>query len=187
MVGSEQGDRAPVRAPGTAGDGDHRGDADGAAPVGGPDLLDELTGLGNDIAVRRRFDQDEGRPATLVLLDCLRFCEVNRAHGHAAGDAVLVQAARALEQAAPARARLARCQGDHFLVLVPDRVPAAALAHDLAAAAAVPLPSGDRLRLSVGAASGTVGEELLRAADEICAGHSKRQRRQDEREAGAGA
>jgi diguanylate cyclase (GGDEF)-like protein/PAS domain S-box-containing protein len=86
---------------------------------------DDLTGLSNrrwflealarHIASRRR--EDTG--GALLLLDLDHFKELNDALGHAAGDRLLVQVARALRDDLRADDVLARLGGDEFAVLLP--------------------------------------------------------------------
>lgn len=90
---------------------------------------DALTGLPN----RRRFSDalDEAisvRPApdeavAVILLDLDSFKDVNDTLGHLAGDRLLVEVGRRLEDAAPNGALLARMGGDEFTLLL--RLPSA--------------------------------------------------------------
>jgi diguanylate cyclase (GGDEF)-like protein len=89
-------------------------------------LRDPLTGLLN----RRGLDADlqrewlrlqRGGPAFAVLaLDLDHFKAVNDRWGHLAGDALLVQVARRLQQTARQIDTVARVGGEEFLVLVPQ-------------------------------------------------------------------
>ena len=56
----------------------------------------------------------------LLLLDLDRFKEVNDTLGHAAGDALLIEAARRMQQGLRASDLLARQGGDEFMVLLHD-------------------------------------------------------------------
>jgi len=92
---------------------------------------DALTGLAN----RRHFQSavagflhDGGLAGTLYLLDMDRFKQVNDAHGHAAGDAALVQTAHRLRGAVGASDLVVRWGGEEFVVLVPPLDAAAAQA-----------------------------------------------------------
>ncbi|MBY0337215.1 MAG: GGDEF domain-containing protein, partial [Acetobacteraceae bacterium] len=94
---------------------------------------DPLTGLAN----RRGFGEAchaamaraarEGRPATAVLMDIDRFKAINDGWGHAAGDAVLRDVARALSGALRPGDALGRVGGEEFALLVPGLSPAEAL------------------------------------------------------------
>ena len=87
--------------------------------------VDELTGLPNrraflgvladHLASRRREDSR----GSLLVLDLDRFKELNDTLGHAVGDRVLVQAARAMEERLRTTDFLGRLAGDEFAVLLP--------------------------------------------------------------------
>jgi diguanylate cyclase (GGDEF)-like protein/PAS domain S-box-containing protein len=73
------------------------------------------------------------RPVGLFFIDLDGFKALNDAHGHAAGDALLVALAQALQQAVRQEDAVGRFGGDEFLVLagVRDDAGAAALADHL--------------------------------------------------------
>ncbi len=85
---------------------------------------DGLTGLPN----RRVFEQQFNRIAAgvlgvrrsfaLVLLDLDHFKQINDSHGHDAGDAVLMEAARRLRQAVREGDLVTRLGGDEFAILL---------------------------------------------------------------------
>lgn len=85
---------------------------------------DALTGLLN----RRAFDallagevdraRRLGHPLTLVILDLDHFKTINDTHGHAAGDAVLAEAAKVFEAEVRSIDRVARIGGEEFAVLL---------------------------------------------------------------------
>jgi diguanylate cyclase (GGDEF)-like protein/PAS domain S-box-containing protein len=87
--------------------------------------VDELTALPNrraflgvlagHLASQRREDSR----GALLVLDLDRFKELNDTLGHAVGDRVLVQAARALEERVRSDDFLGRLAGDEFAVLLP--------------------------------------------------------------------
>jgi len=88
---------------------------------------DPLTGLLN----RKGFFEDaaaalRGGEATLFFVDIDEFKAVNDGHGHAAGDAVLVEIGRRLRDALGPAAVIARQGGDEFLALAPGASRAAA-------------------------------------------------------------
>jgi diguanylate cyclase (GGDEF)-like protein len=60
-----------------------------------------------------------GQAAAFIMLDLDRFKQVNDVSGHAAGDALLREAARRISAAMPPLALLARLGGDEFAVIVP--------------------------------------------------------------------
>lgn len=88
--------------------------------------LDELTGLPNRrqffTMIERHVDRRAADQSQFALLhlDLFDFRQVNDALGHAAGDAVLREAARRMESGLPAGASLARVGGDEFSILLPD-------------------------------------------------------------------
>ncbi|PRY47620.1 diguanylate cyclase (GGDEF)-like protein [Geodermatophilus tzadiensis] len=121
--------------------------------------VDALTGLVN----RRVFDQAlAGQRArrtssgtALLLIDVDTFKEINDAHGHPVGDAVLVHLAGVLrEQVRADDAVLSRLGGDELAALLPD-CPAdvaaerAARVHEAVRATPLALPDGTFLDLSV--------------------------------------
>lgn len=69
----------------------------------------------------------QDRPAAILFFDIDHFKVVNDDHGHAVGDRVLVQVARALEAGLPAGAVLGRIGGEEFVVALPATDAAAAL------------------------------------------------------------
>jgi diguanylate cyclase (GGDEF)-like protein len=120
---------------------------------------DPVTGLVN----RRAFDTriaaeaeraaGTGAPLSLVLLDIDDFGAVNDAGGHAAGDAVLAEAAARLAAGAPPGATLARIGGDEFGWILPGTDAEAACAAAEAARArlsATPVAAAGVLTASAG-------------------------------------
>jgi diguanylate cyclase (GGDEF)-like protein len=89
-------------------------------------VLDPLTGLLNRSAMLNRFEELEqlaghGEHASLGLLvaDLDHFKEINDAHGHPAGDAVLKDVAYAMRKALRAFDLVYRVGGEEFVVLLP--------------------------------------------------------------------
>ncbi len=142
--------------------------------------FDELTGLPNRHMFMDRLRQ-EARKAdrgaaflALLFLDLDRFKEVNDRLGHAAGDALLVEAARRIGACVRASDTLARLGGDEFTVILAgiDHVGSVErVAQALVAALARPFDiEGERVFVSssVGVAlyppdAASVGELLERA------------------------
>jgi diguanylate cyclase (GGDEF)-like protein len=141
---------------------------------------DVLTGTHN----RRMFDQflpaalararRSGEPVAVAFLDIDRFKTINDSHGHAVGDAVLVEFARRLQGAVRCSDTVARLAGDEF-VIVYEQVRGFEEAHQLGArilaAMAEPFSGGDvklRVTASVGIAitrHHTSAEAIMQSAD----------------------
>jgi diguanylate cyclase (GGDEF)-like protein len=140
---------------------------------------DALTGLYNLryfqrelsqlLDVQKRYDQS----FALLLLDIDGLKRINDAHGHQAGDRVLMQVAMALRRSVRTVDTAARLGGDEFAVLAPlqDAKSGAILAERLAAAARAEVvpPDEPPVTLSIGVASppehGDEAEGLIEIAD----------------------
>ena len=126
---------------------------------------DPLTNLAN----RRHFldvmaRQDEGHAAagfegTLLLVDIDHFKHINDAHGHGAGDQVLVEVARRLNEAVRQDDLIVRWGGEEFLILAPRAAPGQA--EQIAA----------RVLRSLGRTPVTVGSSALRVTASIGYAH----------------
>jgi diguanylate cyclase (GGDEF)-like protein len=87
---------------------------------------DALTNLPNrrylelKLAQALQDHQQFGRECGLLLFDLDRFKQVNDAHGHEAGDAVLKAVAETLVQSLRTVDLVGRLGGEEFLVLMPD-------------------------------------------------------------------
>ena len=142
---------------------------------------DPLTGLlnrhGLDEVVQRHFGARPPTPLTLLLLDIDHFKQINDAHGHATGDAVL----RGLAQTLAAQVRggdvVARWGGEEFLVCCAgaDTARVSALAERLRQAVDAfghDLPGGHALRCTVSVGVSAAVDEhpqwqaAVRAADD---------------------
>jgi len=137
---------------------------------------DGLTGLATHRVLQERLASEvarsrrHGRALSLVVLDVDRFGALNEAHGHEAGDRVLVEVARRLAAAARPEDLLARLGGDEFALVLPEcagedawRVADAARR----AVAATPVPGVGTVTLSGGVstvADAGDAEGLLRLA-----------------------
>lgn len=144
-------------------------------------LRDPLTGLLN----RRAFDEmlpplvalcrRTGKPLGALMLDLDHFKGVNDAHGHHAGDAVLVAFAHQLQSAVRGSDLAFRMGGEEFLVILAEANEAAALGvaeklREATGGLEVDV-EGEMLRVtvSVGIAelrSGESQEELVERADQ---------------------
>ena len=116
-------------------------------------IRDPLTGLYNrrylDDALERELvrAQREGYPVSVAMLDLDRFKALNDAHGHPAGDAVLVALSKSLREQVRAGDLACRWGGEEFLLLLPN-MPLAAAATRV-----------DKLRARFGASSVTAGRQ----------------------------
>lgn len=95
---------------------------------------DPLTGLANRRRVEERIEaalwdaRVGGHALALLFLDLDGFKTVNDAHGHGAGDELLVAVARRLREQVRRTDLLARLGGDEFLIALPGLDPATAVA-----------------------------------------------------------
>jgi diguanylate cyclase (GGDEF)-like protein len=142
---------------------------------------DTLTGLPNrrllDDRLRQALHLAQRRDARLavMLVDLDDFKQINDAHGHRAGDAVLREVAARLAACVRKADTLARQGGDEFVVLIPDlaqttdgQVVAEKVLRALAAplqADGAPLRLGASIGISLYPADARDGDALLRNAD----------------------
>jgi diguanylate cyclase (GGDEF)-like protein len=140
---------------------------------------DPLTGLHNLRYLQSQIRQLLGvfkryeLPFAVLLLDIDGLKRVNDAHGHQAGDRVLMQVAMSLRRSIRTVDTAARLGGDEFCVLAPNQKADAAqvLAERLAAAVEqeVATPEGPAVGISIGVVScpehGEEPEELMEVAD----------------------
>ena len=155
---------------------------------------DSLTGVANRLILNDRLERHlarrrrHGEFLVVTAVDLDGFKEVNDRYGHAAGDAVLREAARRLSSCVRSEDTVARVGGDEFVVVAElgmDGLPPERFAARLADAVNRPVDfSGRRLpcRATIGAVLASRGDtaaELLRRADEAMY-ERKRERGQDE-------
>ena len=104
---------------------------------------DNLTSLWNRANVFQFLEQElararrEFRPVSAIMIDVDNFKMINDAHGHLAGDVVLIHVAKRLERGIRPYDKVGRYGGDEMLVVLPGC--------GLGEAAAI----GERLRVSV--------------------------------------
>jgi diguanylate cyclase len=121
---------------------------------------DHLTGLLSRAEFARRAEHDlaERRAGAVLLIDVDGFKRVNDTLGHSAGDAVLVEVARRIQEWAPPGSVLGRLGGDEFAVVLPAHRPGLRTdPRGLAPLLRVPLAASDGL----GTVTASVGVVLL--------------------------
>lgn len=128
---------------------------------------DPLTGLANRTLLRDRLEHALARSeratgtTAVLFIDLDNFKQVNDFHGHAAGDAVLVEVGRRLQTAVRPGDTIARLGGDEFVAVCEavDKASALAVGRRLQTAIGVAITAGGaqhRLSASIGVALGTV-------------------------------
>ena len=143
---------------------------------------DGVTGLANRALFAERVrhaiarSRREGSGLAVIFLDLDDFKTINDSLGHAAGDEVLIEVARRLDESIRGADTAARFGGDEFAVLLEDvehSQEAADAAERILEALAVPLVAGHKeiaLRCSLGISvaeheSGADADEMIRDAD----------------------
>ncbi len=135
---------------------------------------DTLTGLPNRTFFLERLERavNRGEHVAVFFIDLDRFRGVNDDLGHAAGDAVLIEAARRLKRCLRPDDTVARFGGDEFTALLGIDAPQGAVrvAERMQKAFASPFSlQGVQVETSIGVALGTPGsdqpDDLLRNAD----------------------
>ena len=133
---------------------------------------DPLTGLANRTLLRDRLEhalarsEREGGATAVVFVDLDNFKQVNDAHGHATGDAVLVELGTRLRTAVRPGDTIARLGGDEFVVVCEeiDEDSALAVGRRVQEAIRLPLTAGGgqhRLSASIGIALGVTQPDVL--------------------------
>jgi diguanylate cyclase (GGDEF)-like protein len=136
-------------------------------------VIDGLTGMLNRRALDQRLQEltaqveITGQPVAVIAADIDHFKRVNDEHGHATGDAVLIEVAYRLRKALRAFDLAYRVGGEEFLIVLPGAgmSDAAALAEQLRAAVAAAPAAGRQVTMSFGVA-GSSGPDLKRLLDE---------------------
>jgi diguanylate cyclase (GGDEF)-like protein len=149
-------------------------------------VTDGLTGLYNHRHLHERLaleverSQRSGLPLSLLMLDVDHFKLFNDTFGHPAGDEVLRQLARVLNDARRANDVVARYGGEEFAVILVDtakftaakvaeRVRERVSGHDFSDAALKAGKAASKISVSIGVATfpddGADAEGLVRAAD----------------------
>jgi diguanylate cyclase (GGDEF)-like protein/PAS domain S-box-containing protein len=143
-------------------------------------MRDNLTGLVNRAIFSDRLSDVLTRATpeaecAVLFIDLDSFKLVNDTYGHGAGDTVLIEAARRIEDLLGRDMIAARLGGDEFAVLawsITDRAVMKQLGARIVAELSKPivredviLPCGASAGLAFGPDHGNIGETLLRAAD----------------------
>jgi diguanylate cyclase (GGDEF)-like protein/putative nucleotidyltransferase with HDIG domain len=138
---------------------------------------DPLTGLPNHRVFHERLEAEvaravrHGRALSIALLDIDHFKLVNDAHGHQAGDRVLVEVAGRLLDLARSEDMVGRVGGEEFALILPETDAMSAFAvgeRARSAIGAVPFADSGHLTASVGVCDLTHAStpaELFRLAD----------------------
>lgn len=123
--------------------------------------IDSMTGAAN----RRHFDERlgsaiasarrHGTAICLLYLDIDHFKEINDTHGHAVGDAVIIEVARRVQSLVRADDMVARLGGDEFAVIVEQATAGAgeAIAAKMMTAMETPIEAGEvevQVKVSIG-------------------------------------
>ena len=144
---------------------------------------DALTGLANryrlydEIAASAARARRHGGARALLYLDIDKFKAINDRHGHAGGDAVLVEFARRLKATVRATDTVARLAGDEFVVLLEEvhgAADASQVAEALVAAMQPPLRYEDQeiaFATSIGVA---LSHDAGEGADPCCSAPTAR-------------
>jgi two-component system, cell cycle response regulator len=142
---------------------------------------DSLTGLLNRMAVLAMLDKEcararrEGSSIAVMMADLDHFKKVNDTYGHQAGDAVLRETARKMQESVRSYDSVGRYGGEEFIVIVPGCELPAALDQAERLRQRVseqPVPVDDasiRATMSIGVAASSDSpqpEQLLHAADD---------------------
>lgn len=136
------------------------------------DPLTDLSNRRHFLAVmdqRAREGRDEGFHGALMMIDIDHFKNVNDWHGHAAGDAVIVEVSRRIRAAVRDTDLVVRWGGEEFLVFAPE-LPGDDLAlmaeRVLRSIGSVPVQTSEgplRITASIGFASFPLGGEASRS------------------------
>ncbi|MFZ9669790.1 MAG: EAL domain-containing protein, partial [Solirubrobacterales bacterium] len=138
---------------------------------------DRLTGLPDrEVLEEAIATRDPDEPSSLMIIDLMRFSEVNAALGREGGDAVLQAVARTIASRLTANDTLARIDGTTFATFLPRMRPAptAALARDISDLLSRPVETSGFEPISLasaigtataGGGSGTDTSELLESAE----------------------
>jgi diguanylate cyclase (GGDEF)-like protein/PAS domain S-box-containing protein len=141
---------------------------------------DALTGLlrrnAAELHLRKHLASENSTPTIVMLLDLDGFKKANDTHGHDAGDVVLIETARRLEDCVRHNDIVCRLGGDEFLLILFNCNPNTSfgIAEQIIAAIQQPVIIDTSITIHIGVSigialslmHGTTVETLLKAADE---------------------
>jgi diguanylate cyclase (GGDEF)-like protein len=132
-------------------------------------LIDPLIGTWNRGAIMRILTIDaircekSGVPLSLIVIDLDHFKKINDAHGHPAGDEVLVRVASRLRSCIRPQEALGRYGGEEFLIVLPGSsgATAAAVAERMRQAIAAESESIGGTTISVSISAGVASTDVF--------------------------
>lgn len=133
--------------------------------------FDPLTGMlrRHSMLDEMRITQQKGMRAVVAIIDLDYFKLLNGKHGHQAGDEVLCEIARRLQEASPLDVCLSRFGGDEFVVLVPgDLARATKLVETLRDAIRRPIPLDDKATVAITASAGLAALPTTGHVEDVC-------------------
>jgi diguanylate cyclase (GGDEF)-like protein/PAS domain S-box-containing protein len=139
-------------------------------------LVDPLTGVLNRRGFASWMAEQGGKFGVLTIVDLDDFKRVNDTFGHEAGDAVLQEVAKRLQESVRETDAIVRFGGDEFICALPmdtscldDCKKIVERIYKRLVQEPVQIPNGNRLQIqaSIGAAKGELGEVLERYADRM--------------------
>lgn len=132
--------------------------------LGRHDVLTTLNNRGYYIDELNRLERMSVRPVSVIILDLNGLKQINDTWGHDAGDNLLRRVGEVLKEAAGATAHAARIGGDEFALVMPGFSEAEAAAMEATILRLLELNnqfhSTMPLSLSIGRATGTIGETV---------------------------
>lgn len=132
-------------------------------------VTDALTGVWNRRHGEQLFQaeltdaRETGRPLTLLMLDIDHFKSINDRYGHQAGDRVLIEVSRRLQEGLPSTDVVARWGGEEFVILLRD----ADIEDAVVTAEKLRGLIADNVFLDAGLVTASIGAAELTAGDDL--------------------